>query len=64
MHWWVNTVAVCTHDDGGEDELQRSQGNVDRSIRRYVYRHFLGHDMQRSVIESRAVIKNVELTKN
>ena len=52
MHWWVNTVAVCTHDDGGEDELQRSQGNVDRSISCYVYGHFLGHDMQSPVIET------------
>lgn len=41
----LRTVAVCSHDDDGENELQHSQGKANRSIRRYVH----GHDLQRSL---------------
>lgn len=39
----VDSVAVCSHDDDGEDELQRSKSKANRSIRYYVH----GHGVQR-----------------
>lgn len=39
----MRTIAVCSHDDYGEDELQRSQGIIER----FALRHVQGHDVQR-----------------
>jgi hypothetical protein len=46
MYHFIRTVAVCPHDDAGGDELQHSQGVVERLI----FRHVHSHDAQQSVM--------------
>ena len=48
------TVAVCSHDDDSEDELQSSQGKIERCVLRHFHEHV--HNAQQLWLNSGGTI--------